>query len=142
MKTTLSNSVSEVSTFRLYLLRAMYAFMFVGLALTKMARDPQPLAGHIERGHRRRERAGRDLAPGAIGNPPSAQDAAIAVLRAAVEGAMGSDVGPPPLVFPAAGSGQRTNADLRSGGRCSGATCRPLGLRLQAVREGTWKSLG
>ncbi len=35
METTTSNSLSDVSTFRLYLLRAMYAFMFVGLALTR-----------------------------------------------------------------------------------------------------------
>ena len=35
MKTTASDSLSDVSTFRLYLLRAMYAFMFVGLALTR-----------------------------------------------------------------------------------------------------------
>jgi hypothetical protein len=34
-KIAVSNGVSEVSTFRLYLLRAMYAFMFVGLALTR-----------------------------------------------------------------------------------------------------------
>jgi hypothetical protein len=35
VKTAISNSVSEVSTFRLYVLRATYAFMFVGLALTR-----------------------------------------------------------------------------------------------------------
>ena len=35
MNTTASNSLSDVSTFRLYVLRAMYAFMFVGLALTR-----------------------------------------------------------------------------------------------------------
>ena len=29
--------MSEVSTFRLYLLRAMYVFMVVGLAIFKMA---------------------------------------------------------------------------------------------------------
>lgn len=33
MKSTASNSMSEVSTFRLYVLRAMYAFTFVGLAI-------------------------------------------------------------------------------------------------------------
>ncbi|MCC6627712.1 MAG: hypothetical protein IT340_09955 [Chloroflexi bacterium] len=32
---TVAHSPSDVSTFRLYLLRAMYAFMFVGLALTR-----------------------------------------------------------------------------------------------------------
>jgi hypothetical protein len=31
-----ANSVSEVSTFRLYLLRAMYVFMAVGLAIFKL----------------------------------------------------------------------------------------------------------
>ena len=35
------NAMSEVSTFRLYLLRAMYVFMFVGLATYEMAGDPQ-----------------------------------------------------------------------------------------------------
>jgi hypothetical protein len=35
MTTTTSNPTSDVSTFRLYLLRAMYAFMFVGLAITR-----------------------------------------------------------------------------------------------------------
>src|ERR671932_1771929 len=45
MKTTLSNSASEVSTFRLNLLRAMYAFMFVGLALTRWPGILNPPAG-------------------------------------------------------------------------------------------------
>jgi hypothetical protein len=45
MKTTASNSGSEVSTFRLYLLRAMYAFMFVGLALTRWPGILNPPAG-------------------------------------------------------------------------------------------------
>jgi len=45
MKTTRSTSVSEVSTFRLYLLRAMYAFMFVGLALTRWRAILNPAPG-------------------------------------------------------------------------------------------------
>jgi hypothetical protein len=35
MKITALDSPPDVSTFRLYVLRAMYAFMFVGLALTR-----------------------------------------------------------------------------------------------------------
>ncbi len=35
MKTTAPDAATEISTFRLYLLRAMYAFMFVGLALAR-----------------------------------------------------------------------------------------------------------
>jgi hypothetical protein len=35
VKTTVSNSVCEVSTVRLHVLRAMYLFMVVGLALTR-----------------------------------------------------------------------------------------------------------
>ena len=44
LKTTASNSMSEVSTFRLYLLRAMYAFTAVGLLLGRWPEivDPPP----------------------------------------------------------------------------------------------------
>ncbi len=45
MKTTASHSLSIVSTFRLYLLRAMYAFMFVGLAFTRWPEILNPPPG-------------------------------------------------------------------------------------------------
>src|ERR671939_1904276 len=45
MNTTASNAPSDVSTLRLYLLRAMYAFMFVGLALTRWPGILNPPAG-------------------------------------------------------------------------------------------------
>ena len=45
VKTAASNAPSDVSTLRLSLLRAMYAFMFVGLALTRWPGILNPPAG-------------------------------------------------------------------------------------------------
>jgi hypothetical protein len=71
--------MSEVSTFRLYLLRAMYVFTVVGLAIEKLpallhTRDP------LARGQRDSQRAGRERAVGGAGNPLPTKDAATAFL--------------------------------------------------------------
>ena len=72
--------MSEVSIFRLYALRAMYVFMFVGLALVKSPAILNPPPALSKFGQRGRERSRRNLAPGAAGNPLSSEDAAGAVL--------------------------------------------------------------
>ena len=72
--------MSEVSTVRRYLLRAMYVFMFVGLAIFKLPGILQSPSWHIEHRHRGWECARRDRVLGRAGHPVSRQDAAPAVL--------------------------------------------------------------
>src|ERR687884_230597 len=55
---------------------------------------------------------------------------------------MGSGLGAPLIVGSAAKSGSPGNTDLLSRGRCVGATRDAMELRVQAVCEGTWGSVG
>ena len=90
--------MSEVSTFRLYLLRAMYLFMAVGLAIFKLPalrhpRDP------VAPGQRGSQRARRVRALGGAWHPLPAQDAATAFVRVRVEVHLGCGFRAAPIAF-------------------------------------------
>src|SRR5438105_14625646 len=55
---------------------------------------------------------------------------------------MGSAVGALTSLSPATQSRSPGNADLVSGGCCLGSARHAVGVRIQAIREGAWRSVG
>lgn len=74
------NTTSEVSLLRLYLLRAMYVFIAVGLMIKKMAGDIPSSCERVTHGYRRWQHTPGSIAPGYARDPLSTQDAADFVL--------------------------------------------------------------
>ena len=137
--------MSDVSTFRVYLLRAMYLFTLVGLAIEKLPALLHPA----------------NLSPGdsvilsvlgatallaVVGDPLPTQDAATAFLRVCVEVHLDSGFRAAPIAFRSAGSERKLrgdrNADCLYRGRRVGPARDALGLRTQTLFKGARNSVG
>ena len=132
--------MSEVSTFRRYLLRAMYAFMFVGLAIFKWPGILNPPPGISNTGTVVGSVLGALslLAVLGIRYPVKMLPLLFFELLWKVMWVLGCGL---PLWFTQQ-SGQPRNTDQLSHGRCVGSTRHSVGRRIQPVCEGARKSVG
>ena len=118
--------MQDVSTFRLYLLRATYLLIVVGLGF--MARDPPSPERSGADAYRRSEPAGGGFAAGGLGGSLSAQDFAAAVLRTGVEVHLDPGVRASALVRRPVGRGFEGNVERLPHGNRAVSARDPLGL--------------